>query len=398
MLFYDKILSGNRNIACATCHHPKHASGDGLSLGIGEGGNGLGPERDFGMGHDRVNRRLTRNAPPMFNLGAKEFTVLFHDGRLSVDSNSPGGFNSPAEEYLPTGLNSILAAQAVFPLISDVEMAGDASENEVAGARRRSPQYSWRILAERIANIEGYWPLFKAAWPTLEDPHDINIVHIANALDDFINAEWRADNSRFDAYLRGDTTALDDEAIKGMQLFYGDAGCSSCHSGALQTDHQFYALVIPPIGPGRTRLFDPIARDQGRMNESDLAEDAYRFRTPSLRNVTETGPWAHNGTYNTLEAVIKHHLDPQNALKHYDKSQLQMRFDDKQSLAKDFIIWQDRREMARFRAQQDIQPSTLSDAEIAALIAFLHSLKDERSLRGTYGVPDAVPSHLSVDR
>jgi len=48
LLFYDKILSGNRNISCGTCHHPKHGTSDGLPLGIGEGGVGLGPNRTVG--------------------------------------------------------------------------------------------------------------------------------------------------------------------------------------------------------------------------------------------------------------------------------------------------------------------------------------------------------------
>jgi len=398
LLFYDKILSGNRNIACSTCHHPKHASSDGLSLGIGEGGTGLGPDRDFGTGPQAANRRVPRNALSLFNLGAKEFTVMFHDGRLVIDPDRPGGFNSPADEYLPTDLNSIIAAQALFPLISTVEMAGDASENEVAGASRRSPLYSWRILAERVANLDGYWPLFQAAWPELERSSDINISHIANAIDDFINAEWRADNSAFDRYLRGDRTALDSQAIAGMQLFYGEAGCSGCHAGALQTDHQFHALGIPPFGPGRTRLFDPIARDQGRINESDIAADAYRFRTPSLRNVTDTGPWAHNGAYSTLEAVIKHHLQPKASLQNYDRQQLQMRYNSTFTEARDFVQWQDKREMQRFSQHLDIKPQRLSKQQISELIAFLHALRDAKSIKGTYGVPDSVPSHLSVDR
>ncbi|MEO0387951.1 MAG: cytochrome-c peroxidase, partial [Pseudomonadota bacterium] len=77
LLFYDKILSGNRNISCATCHHHDLATGDGLSLGIGAGGTGIGPERRAGP---QIHRRVPRNAPPLWNLGARAVTVLFHDG------------------------------------------------------------------------------------------------------------------------------------------------------------------------------------------------------------------------------------------------------------------------------------------------------------------------------
>ncbi|MFK7744613.1 MAG: cytochrome c peroxidase, partial [Roseobacter sp.] len=77
MLFYDPILSGNKNIACAHCHHPDFGTGDGLSLGIGEGGQGLGPKRTPGQGEDRIAKRIPRNAPGLWNLGARELHTMF---------------------------------------------------------------------------------------------------------------------------------------------------------------------------------------------------------------------------------------------------------------------------------------------------------------------------------
>ena len=94
-LFFDKILSGNVNISCATCHHALTDTGDGLSLPVGEGGRGLGVTRDTGAGLDAVHERVPRNAPPVFNLGAREFTRLFHDGRVEPDVSQPSGFRSP---------------------------------------------------------------------------------------------------------------------------------------------------------------------------------------------------------------------------------------------------------------------------------------------------------------
>ena len=70
-LFFDKILSGNLNISCATCHHPFAGTGDGLSLPVGEGANGTGVARDSGIGFDAVRERVPRNAPAIFNLGAR---------------------------------------------------------------------------------------------------------------------------------------------------------------------------------------------------------------------------------------------------------------------------------------------------------------------------------------
>ena len=113
LLFYDPILSGNRNISCATCHHPRFGTGDGLSLGLGEGGIGLGPERRA----DPANlpeQRIPRNAPGLWNLGAPEFTVMFHDGRLEDHPDHPGGIRTPLGDDMVAGFDDALAAQAMF--------------------------------------------------------------------------------------------------------------------------------------------------------------------------------------------------------------------------------------------------------------------------------------------
>ncbi|PWQ94317.1 cytochrome-c peroxidase [Leucothrix pacifica] len=396
LLFYDKILSGNQNIACSTCHHHDLASADGLSLGIGEGGIGLGTERTVGIGPSKVKRRVPRNASALFNLGAKEFTHLFHDGRVSIDPIFPSGFNTPAEEFLPKGLNNLLAAQALFPVTSPVEMAGERNENQIAGATRRRPDYVWAILLKRLQAIAAYEPLFKAAYPEIKASPDITIVHVGNALADFMAHEWRSDESPFDHYLRGDPSALSDKQKQGMELFYGKANCSSCHSGALQTDHGFHALMLPGFGPGRTRRFEFIARDQGRINETDRLEDAYRFRTPSLRNVTATAPYGHNGAYATLEGIIRHHLNPVESLAQYQADQLVMP-KDPYLVKTDFIIQQDKREMARLKRQNDINLPPLSDSEIDLLIEFLGALTDQKALYGRLKAPAEVPSGIAVD-
>ena len=153
LLFYDKILSGNRNISCGTCHSHDHATTDNLSLSIGEGGIGLGPKRRFPTGRDMPVKRVPRNANALFNLGHKDFRVLFHDGRISVDNLYGNGFNSPAEEWLPKGLTSIAAAQAMFPVTSRVEMAGDPAENEIAASRRERIDQLLHIFVLRLLLI-----------------------------------------------------------------------------------------------------------------------------------------------------------------------------------------------------------------------------------------------------
>ncbi|MEP5009176.1 cytochrome c peroxidase [Roseobacter sp.] len=395
LLFFDPILSGNRNIACATCHHPEHGSGDGLSLGIGEGGTGLGPDRLPGEGDTRIIKRIPRNAPALWNLGARDVDVMFHDGRVSVSDIYDNGFDTPAQEWLPEGLNSILAVQALFPMTSQFEMAGNPKENQVAGAAHDRIDAVWPILAKRVRVIPEYAEMFEAAFDDVNDPLDITITHVANALAAFEGTEFQSYDSPFDAYLAGDPAALDNTQQAGMALFYGKANCSACHSGPLLTDQDFHALMLPHFGPGKTRQWDPIVRDVGRMGASDRLEDAYRFRTPSLRNIALTAPYGHNGAYATLEGIVRHHLDARAGFEAWRADMVQL--PDVPWLASgDMLPMQDLRERARLASQLDLPSQDLSDPEIAQIVAFLNALTGTKSVMGRLGRPDAVPSGLEV--
>ncbi|TWI92545.1 cytochrome c peroxidase [Roseibium hamelinense] len=398
LLFYDKILSGNKNISCGTCHHPAFGTGDGLSLGIGEGGDGLGPKRTAGRGENRIKKRIPRNAPGLWNLGARELTVTFHDGRLSVSDIYENGFNSPAEEWLPTGFNSLLAAQAVFPLVAQFEMAGNPKENEIAGAVHDRIDAAWPILAKRVRVIPDYGRKFVGAFDHIKSPEDVTIVDIANALAAFQATEWQSFDSPFDRYLAGDSNALSNQQKQGLDLFFGKAGCARCHSGPLLSDQKFHALGLPPFGPGRTRRFDPMVRDTGRMAESDRLEDAYRFRTPMLRNVELTAPYGHNGAYPTLEGIIRHHLDPNGMLARW-RPELADLPSAPWLEAIDFVVWQDSRELARQKRVRDVVPTPVSNAEIDAIVAFMKALTGTDSVASPpLGIPQTVPSGLPIDK
>lgn len=394
LLFYDKILSGNRNISCGTCHNHDFASADGVSLGIGEGGEGLGPKRTAGTGDARIRKRIPRNASALWNLGHRDIRVLFHDGRLEVSDLYGNGFNSPAEEWLPQGLDNILAAQALFPLVAQFEMAGNPRENEIAGAVHDRIDAAWPILAKRVRIIPEYARMFTEASDEVKTAQDITISQIANALSAFINSEWQSYDSPFDAYLAG--TPLPPAAERGRALFYGDAGCSTCHSGPLLTDQKFHALSLPAFGPGRTRSFDPVPRDVGRMGESDDLRDAYRFRTPSLRNVALTAPYGHNGAYPTLEGIVAHHLDPMRGQRLWTPDLAALPTAEWLA-ASDFMIRSDRREMARQTAALDIAPVALPQEAISDLVAFLAALTGQSALDRPLGKPEKVPSGLPVD-
>ncbi|PRY76766.1 cytochrome c peroxidase [Marivita geojedonensis] len=395
LLFYDKVLSGNKNISCGTCHHHDLGGSDGLSLGIGEGGVGLGPKRLPGDGADRIRKRIPRNAPALWNLGHRDVRVLFHDGRLEISDIYGNGYDSPAEEWLPQGLETILAAQALFPMTAQFEMAGNTGENEIIGAVTDRIDLGWPILAKRLRTIPEYGQMFVEAFDHIDRPEDVSIVEIGNALAAFIGTEWANFDSPYDAFLT-DGTPLPEDAERGRRLFFGEARCAQCHNGPLLTDQDFHAMALPPFGPGRTRRWDPIPRDVGRMGATDDLEDAYRFRTPPLRNVALTAPYGHNGAYASLRDMVRHMANP--ASMRADWTPARATLPEVPWLQEiDFVIQSDRLEMERHAATVDVRPVSLSDADVDDIVAFLESLTGATALNRPLGRPDRVPSGLPVD-
>ena len=392
LLFYDPILSGSKTVSCATCHHPRFGTGDGVSLGLGDGAIGLGPDRAFDPA-DAPEQRIPRNAPPLFNLGATEFTVFFHDGRLEEDVARPSGIRTPLGTEMEMGFASALSAQSMFPVLSPDEMAGHYAENDVAQAVRQGvltgPGGAWYLLSRRVDDI----PEYRVRFDAIIGPEPISFTDISDAIAAFVDFEWRGVASPFDLYLRNGTP-MEDAAMRGMELFYGEAGCSTCHSGRFQTDHDFHAIAMPQIGPGKAARFESHARDTGRMRVTGRAEDAYAFRTPPLRNIAHTAPYGHAGAYATLEAVVRHHLDPVASLRSYDPTQAIM----PGFQADDLRIMSDPAEVDAIAAANSLAPGDLSDAQVADIIAFLETLTDPQSLRGALGIPATVPSGLSVDQ
>lgn len=436
LLFFDKVLSGNRNISCATCHHPDFATSDGLPLGLGEGGEGLGTDRRASADPESAfHGRIPRNSPALFNIGAEEYTVFFHDGRVEIDTAGfyEGGFITPAKWKFPTGLENVLAAQAMFPVGSPEEMAGQRGENPIADAvalnNMAGPGGVWEILGQRLREIPEYVELFQAAFPDrVQDASDVTFVDAANAIAAFEAVAFRSDDAAFDAYLRGDAGALNDDERRGMELFYGEAGCSSCHTGVFQTDHGFHAIAMPQIGPGKGDGSDTeywrstgeraFVEDLGRGRVTVRPEDDFKFRTPSLRNVERTGPWGHSGAYATLEAVVRHHLDPVAAVESYtlepgylpelgpvlettmSGSTIRHRILSPTRLEAYMQRdgWVSSREglVHRIAEANELEPRELSDADVGALLAFLGALTDRGVDELDRFEPRRVPSGLPV--
>jgi cytochrome c peroxidase len=183
--------------------------------------------------------------------------------------------------------------------------------------------------------------------------------------------------------------ALSDEAKQGAILFYGKAGCATCHSTGLLTDQKFHNIAVPQIGDGKGKE-QPF--DLGRARETGNDCDRYAFRTPPLRGVAISGPWMHDGAFTSLEAAVRHHLNPVESLKNYDVSQLT-------TLMKDTC--QDQPETlaaitkwySKNNASEGIQ---LTDEEIQSLLAFLDSLTSPSALELNHTIPASVPSGLPV--
>ena len=398
LLFFDPILSGNRTVSCATCHHPRFATSDGLSLGLGDGGIGLGPERRA----DPANlpeQRIPRNSPALFNMGAHEMTVMFHDGRIEADPTRPSGLRTPLEDEMVEGFANLLSAQTMFPVLSADEMAGHYEENDVSTAVRQGritgPGGAWDIISKRVEAIADYRAMFEAVYPEIAAGREVRFTDISNAVAAFVAHEWRSDTSPFDAYLRGEA-GLPDDALRGLALFYGEAGCAECHAGPLLSDHGFHAMGTPQVGPGKAERFESHQLDIGRMRVTGRAEDAYAFRTPSLRNVARTGPWGHAGAHDDLAAFLRHHADPVAGLDSYAPQAV---LPDLPGVAKPDWTVMERAALRAEIAAAVARPAVgLTEAEIAELVAFLETLTDERAIAGRLGIPETVPSGLKVER
>jgi cytochrome c peroxidase len=387
-LMFDKVLSGNRDISCATCHNPAAGTSDGLSLSIGTRGVGSAGSRVLSAAPQFV----PRNSPELFNRGYPDFGSMFWDGRVSRAET--GGFHTPAGKQLPTGLSSALAAQAMFPVSTRLEMRGEPGDLDLFGAPNELAQFGdneqpaiWAALMDRLLAIPEYVLMFHDAFPAVA-PAELGFEDAANAIAAFEVEAFSTVNSPFDRYLRGEAEALGEAEKRGATLFFGKAGCGSCHFGPHLSDQQFHSIGVPQIGPGFA-LDAP--EDRGRERITGAIIDRYRFRTPPLRNVELTGPYMHDGAYTTLESTVRHYLNTSAALRSYDASQL------RQDLRSSHLSEPSTLDAMVATLDPLIRsPLTLSDAELDELVAFLEALTDPaaRNLSGI--IPARVPSGLPV--
>lgn len=404
MLFFDPIMSGNKDFACSGCHRMDRATVDGLSLPVGT----KGVTDEFGERRPGVRLNFVpRNVPDLFNRGHPEVRSMFWDKRMEQlddgrivlydfqDAYAPNNVLRAMDEIAPLEgrLENMMAAQAMMPVLNRDELRGapgdeaiDRTPNELALTPDADLESVWVAAMSRYRAIPEYVELFERAYPGTSI-ESMDFTHAANAISAFVVDSFTLTESPWDRFLRGDDSALNASQKRGAMLFFGRAQCSRCHSGDLLSDQQFYNLAVVPLGRGP----DPYAfvdRGAAHRSHADRTMD-FSFRTPPLRNVELTAPYMHNGTYTTLEAVIRHKNDALSSLWSYDEGNLTTMFARQLHRSQEVLE----------RVESTVEPlfSTplgLSDDDIDDLVSFLRALTDPRARDLTDLIPESVPSGL----
>jgi cytochrome c peroxidase len=389
-LFFSKSLGGDTDSACVTCHHPALGGGDDLPLPIGVHADVvdlLGPGRlhsSAGFGFDG-GPTVPRNAPTTFNIGLWD-QVLFHDGRVeslgkTAGRNGDDGEgvrtpDSPFDEADPRAVN-LAQAQALFPVTSPEEMRAEFLQGESNQAVRDG--LAARLVDQEIPNT--WLEEFQAAFGSDASASElITYANVAMAIGEYERSQVFVDNS-WRAYVEGDDSALTEAQKRGALLFYtsaaeGGAECVACHSGDFFSDEQFHVLAMPQVGRGKG---DGESGDDdfGRLRETGEEGDRYAFRTPSLLNVTATGPWTHAGAYLSLDDVVRHHLDPAGAIGDYDFSLADLNPGMQGAHAEGNTRRAlDQLDSLRAAGNASLPETDLGEEDVADLVAFLQALAD----------------------
>ncbi len=232
ILYFDKRLSADSTVACASCHSPEHAFTDGqpFSTGIKEQKGG-------------------RSAPTIINRGYS--LAQFWDGRAAT-----------------------LEEQAKGPIANAIEMG-----------------MTLDAVIDRLRAIPGYRTLFADVFGTA----DFTIDHVAMAVATFERTVLSG-NSAYDRYKEAnDKKALSAAQVRGMKVYFNKAKCDKCHEGLNFTTNAYHNLGVGTDKPNP---------DEGRYAVTKDPKDWGAFKTPTLRDIAETGPYMHDGSFKTLREVV----------------------------------------------------------------------------------------------
>lgn len=242
-LFHDPLLSRDKSLSCASCHEKRFVLSDARQKAIGI-------DRLVGL----------RNTPALFNLDL--WQSFFWDGRAAT-----------------------LHQQVLMPIEDPVEM--DLSVNDAVARLQSDATYQ-----AEFAKLYPNTTIDKTQLAEVLSAFSLTLTAPKTRFDDFINAAYSNDK----AIIANATSALSDEELKGLHLFRTKARCLNCHSGPLLSDNQFHVTGF--------HFFGRALEDLGRYNTTGKAEDSGKFRTPSLRAVSQTGPWMHNGNMVNMRGLM----------------------------------------------------------------------------------------------
>ena len=264
ILFFDRRLSGNGVVACSTCHLPNAGWGDGNAISLGYPGTL----------HWRNSQTIINTAYQSKLFWAGEKTSLEAQAKSAWTGNVAGNLD---------------------PIMAEETM-------------RQIPGY-----------VERFNEVFGTESPTFDDA--------LRALAAF-QATVNSQNVPFDIYLRGNQEAMSDAALRGAGLFIGKARCIECHGGPLFTDQSYHNTGVPKSPDFETdplrqitlryqhrargvpeEVYRSADRDLGLYYTTKQDVDKSKFRTPPLREVGQTGPYMHNGAFETLEEVVEFYND-----------------------------------------------------------------------------------------
>lgn len=246
MLFMDPRFSSTGTVSCNSCHNVMEGGDDSRTVSMGV--------------HGKVGGR---NAPTVWN--SAFHSVQFWDGRVDL-----------------------LEDQAKGPVTNPVEMG--VSEVEQA--------------MDKVRAIPGYKPYFEKAF----GKDSMTVDNAAKAVAAF-ERTLITPNSPYDRYVKGDKKAMSADQVKGMETF-ADVGCTSCHSGAAFNGPKLdmgvgYFTKFPTFPDNEFDKKYKLSEDKGREEATGKVADAHFYRVPTLRNITDTAPYFHNGSVNDLPEAVR---------------------------------------------------------------------------------------------
>ncbi len=240
-LFYDSLLSKNKNISCGSCHIPKKGFSNNVNLGTGTHGT-----------------TLSRNVPHLYNLALGK--TFFWDGRATT---------------LEEQLDMVITSK------DELDM-------------------NYKELVVRLQSDSIYSSLFQKNFPE----EGITKKTIKKAIISY-EKTLVASDSKFDKFINGDTIVFNEQEKNGFLLFTGKANCIACHKGANLTDNLFHNVGVKTTDVGRMKIDKVGMSKEFESTPYPFFSTFKAFKTPSLRNIKLTGPYFHDGSKASIKEVIK---------------------------------------------------------------------------------------------